>query len=93
MRTTDGSSANGTECGASGTSRTARDELHGPPVSAPGVARFMRAEGGPKLVHACQVCGRWASFGFNVSLLDALKMKDPERAGRWYCGDHRPHEA
>lgn len=40
-----------------------------------------RRQGG--FLHFCIECGCWGSFGFGVTA---------ERAGRWYCAEHRPKE-
>lgn len=41
--------------------------------------------------HPCCVCGSDnAPFGYGVQLVLAMKMKDPSKAGRWYCAEHRP---
>jgi hypothetical protein len=40
---------------------------------------------GNALVHHCH-CGKWGSFGFDVSLREG-------RLGTWYCGVHRPDKS
>jgi hypothetical protein len=37
------------------------------------------------LLHFCIECGRFAAFGYGVHLRAG-------RPGRWYCGEHRPHQ-
>ncbi len=34
-------------------------------------------------LHFCEVCGRFAAFGYGVRLRAG-------QLGRWYCGEHRP---
>jgi hypothetical protein len=38
---------------------------------------------GGVFLHFCVECGRWGTYGFGAT---------GERAGRWYCRLHRPHE-
>ena len=38
---------------------------------------------GGVFLHFCVECGRWGTYGFGAI---------GERAGRWYCHLHRPHE-
>lgn len=50
---------------------------------------------GPNLVAVfrCEVCGRYASHGFDVRLREAIARKDSKLAGRWYCAKHVPAES
>jgi hypothetical protein len=38
---------------------------------------------GGLFLHFCVECGRWGTYGYGAT---------GERAGRWYCHLHRPHE-
>ena len=56
----------------------------------------IRDGGGMVFLHACEVCGADAPFGFGVSMrlaLERLAAGDAAGAkrhlGRWYCGGHR----
>lgn len=53
--------------------------------------------GGSVFLHVCEVCGRDASFGFDVHqrlALQKLAAGDVTTAkrllGKWFCGEHRP---
>jgi hypothetical protein len=53
------------------------------PLDQPCPARRGRVEEQPNVQHFCAECGRWAAFGFGVSLRKG-------QLGRWYCAEHRP---
>lgn len=36
-------------------------------------------------VFRCETCGRYACFGENVHLRQAIERRDPKAAGRWWC--------
>lgn len=40
------------------------------------------------ILHYCEVCGKPASFGFNVNLRKAMATGKVEHAGQWYCAEH-----
>ena len=46
--------------------------------------------GATHFVPLCGECGKPGVHGYDVSLLKALRHKDPKFAGRWYCADHNP---
>ena len=55
-----------------------------PPFDQPYAARRGRIERRRHLfLHFCVECGAWGAFGYGVTA---------ERAGRWYCAEHRPKE-
>lgn len=56
-------------------------------------AAFERNDRGKvNFVHTCEVCGKWASYGYSVQLRKAMALGDPKKAGRWFCQEHRPVE-
>lgn len=38
--------------------------------------------------YRCEVCGEYASYGFDVHVREALRTGDVKRAGQWYCAKH-----
>ncbi len=56
-----------------------------PPFELPFAARRGRVDerSGRWILHFCCECGRWGSYGYDVSLRTG-------KMGRWYCREHRP---
>ncbi|MBG6211705.1 hypothetical protein IWQ49_006396 [Labrenzia sp. EL_126] len=46
--------------------------------------------GSRNFVPFCEVCGRYASFGYGVQLRLFMTLNKQELAGKWYCAAHRP---
>lgn len=42
----------------------------------------LKSSGAQVFIHLCEICGKDASFGFDVALRK-------NRLGKWYCRDHR----